>query len=47
MPILKNAHNCVWVGFGGQGVEPPVREKLGPAPVVSGIKVRLGKVSLM
>ena len=47
MLILKTAHNFVGVGIGGQGVEPPVRKKLGLAPVVGGIKVRLGMVSLI
>ena len=43
----KTAHNSVRVGIGGQGVEPPVRGNLGLASVVGGIKVTLGKVSLI
>ncbi len=47
MLISKTANNFVGVGIGGQGVEPPVRENLGLAPVLNGIHVRLGKVSLI
>jgi hypothetical protein len=47
MLIFKTAHNFAGDGFGGQGVEPPVRENLDLAPVVDGIKYRLGKVSLI
>ncbi len=40
--IFYNTHNFVGAGPGGQGVEPPVRKKLGQALGMSGIKVRLG-----
>ena len=43
----KTAHNSVRVGIGGQGDKPPVRGSLGLASDVGGIKVRLGKVSLI
>ncbi len=34
-------------GLGGQGVEPPVRENWRLSPVMGGIKVRLGKDSII
>ena len=41
MILFYNTHNFVGEGPGGQGVEPPVRKKLGLALGKSGIKVRL------
>ncbi len=42
MPFRKLLITLVGSGFGGQGVEPPVRENLRLAPLKGGIKVRLG-----
>ncbi len=47
MTLFKNTHTFIGVGPGGQRVEPPVRKKLGLALGMSGIRVRLGKVSLI
>jgi len=34
---LESCPNSVWVGIGGQGVDPPVRENLRLAPIIGGI----------
>ncbi len=41
------ANNSVVVRIGGQGVKPHVRKNLGLAPIMGGIKVGLGSVSLI
>ena len=45
--IQKTSHNFVRIRLRGQGVELTIRENLGLGSVVSGIKVRLRKVSLI
>ncbi len=40
--LFYNAHNFIRVGPQGQGVEPPVREKLELPVGIGGIKFRLG-----
>jgi len=42
MTLFYNTHNFIGVGPGDQGLEPPVRKKLGLALGMGGIKVRLG-----
>ena len=42
MLFRKLLITLVRVRIGGQGVEPPVKENLRLAPVMGGIKVRLG-----
>ncbi len=44
--VMKTSHNLVEVEIVGQGMEPSVRENLGPALIVFSIKVKLGMVSL-